>query len=62
MNMWQLLYDFHHWGWLGILSRWYPVYWKQDFEFKNSGYDILSLKEINGYYFRGKLQDNPAYE
>lgn len=34
----------------------FPVYWEQDIYFKQSGYDILSIKRGQRSYFRGTVR------
>ena len=54
-------------GWLGFLTCFIPVYWKQDSDFKNNGYDIWSFKDKSHSYFKGtykqknKLWDAESY-
>ena len=44
-------------GWLGFLTYFIPVYWKQDIDFRNNGYDIWSFKKLDGFYLKGKIQE-----
>lgn len=37
------------WGFIGLLSLFYPVYWSQDTKFRHNGYDLVSLKP-SGYF------------
>jgi len=48
-----VLEDFNRWGWSGIYAYFFPVYWTQDSNFVNDGYDLLSLKWNNTFYFYG---------
>jgi len=43
-------------GWLGFLTYFIPVYWKQDIDLQNNGYDIWSFKKLDGFYLKGKIQ------
>jgi hypothetical protein len=45
-------------GWLVVLSFFYPVYWSQDINICNNGYDILSLRDPGTSYFRGTWKQN----
>jgi len=40
-------------GWLWLVSLFYPVYWTQDLELRNRGFDLLSLRSSDRSYFRG---------
>lgn len=41
----------HH-GWLVLIAIFYPVYWSQDIDFHNHGYDTISLSKVNTAYDR----------
>ncbi|MFW5871469.1 MAG: hypothetical protein ACOCUT_00025 [bacterium] len=48
-------------GWKGIYSLFFPVYWKQDITFLNRGYDLLLIFRSNGSYFYGTYKQNLAF-
>jgi hypothetical protein len=41
----------HH-GWLVLIAIFYPVYWSQDIDYHNCGYDTISLFKVNTAYDR----------
>lgn len=48
-------------GAIYIVAMVLPVYWRQDFKFKNSGYDTLSLWNETGSYCRGTVGGRNAF-
>lgn len=40
-------------GWKWIISLVFPVYWRQDCEFQNNGYDIICIVDNTDNYIRG---------
>lgn len=48
--------NIHNFGLIWLLAHFLPVYWQQDTECKNNGYDILSFRNNgNKHYFRGTI-------
>ena len=60
MKKWiyRMLTLLQNFGWRGLYAILLPVYWRQDVEFKNNGYDILSIRDNTGSYFYGTWKQN----
>jgi hypothetical protein len=50
--MLRLLILIDRFGWKILVSFVFPVYWTQDFNFKNKGYDILTIFKHPSTYNR----------
>ena len=49
----NILNFLHQYGWLGVYSVLFRVYFAQDCDFTNGGYDILTLRRPSDFYFYG---------
>jgi hypothetical protein len=45
-------------GWKVVISFVFPVYWSQDKNFKNNGYDILTIFKSNSSYNKATYWNN----
>lgn len=57
-----LIKAYSNYGILFFVSLIYPVYFIQDTNMRNRGYDILSLKEHPKHYWRGIYWKNPYWK
>jgi hypothetical protein len=55
--LYQLLDPIVKWGFKWIYALFFPVYWQQDIEVKNNGYDIISIKKSKNFYFFGTVRE-----
>jgi hypothetical protein len=53
----KLLIFIQAYGYLGFITYFKQVYWKQDIESKNNGYDIWSFQPLPNYYFKGTIRE-----
>ena len=47
--IWDIVNNIRVFGWLWVISLFRSVSWNQDINFKNNGFDIISLKKNRGY-------------
>lgn len=59
--IYEIVSFFHKYGWKGLYALFFPVHWKQDKKFTNNGYDIITIKDSPGGYFRGTLKERDSW-
>lgn len=51
-----------HYGIMYIFSLFIPCYFTQDNKQENDGWDLITFKKTNMYYYHGLFKDNPFYK
>lgn len=57
----RILTFIKYYGWIGIITLFYKVSWKQDIDMINDGRDTWSFKKGNGYFWGTYNQRNQLW-
>lgn len=57
----SLLQTYQRYGWIGLWAYWFPVYFTQDSNSQNNGYDILSVRKPKHWYYKGTWSNCTEY-